>query len=129
MYPLLPNNSRKAASDLLGLFCVTSIELTQNIFQTLISLCRASCYNGEAARFWGATAVLGVSPMSDCRGNPPPGDASGTPRANASRLRRETRLQRWTHRNALATLCLCGSLFCNSCVSAIHIENLCKRSS
>ncbi|MEH1882200.1 MAG: hypothetical protein V7L19_02410 [Nostoc sp.] len=24
--------------------------------------------------------------------------------ANASRLRRETRLQRWTHRNALATL-------------------------
>ncbi|WP_180277819.1 hypothetical protein [Nostoc sp. 'Peltigera malacea cyanobiont' DB3992] len=42
--------------------------------------------------------------MSDCRGNPPSGDASGTPRANTSRLRRETRLQRWIHRNALASL-------------------------
>ncbi|MEH2415198.1 hypothetical protein [Nostoc sp.] len=30
--------------------------------------------------------------------------------ANTSRLRRETRLQRWIHRNALASLRLCGSL-------------------
>ncbi|MHC5610435.1 MAG: hypothetical protein ACYTXA_05295 [Nostoc sp.] len=28
-----------------------------------------------------------------------------------SRLRRETRLQRWIHRNALASLRLCGLLF------------------
>ncbi|MHC5718878.1 MAG: hypothetical protein ACYTX0_44135, partial [Nostoc sp.] len=34
-----------------------------------------------------------------------------------SRLRRETRLQRWIHRNALASLCLCRSLFRNLCVS------------
>ncbi|NEO44489.1 MAG: hypothetical protein F6K55_10290 [Moorea sp. SIO4A3] len=25
---------------------------------------------GEAARSWGGSAVLGVSPMSDCRGSP-----------------------------------------------------------
>ncbi|HYX16223.1 MAG TPA: hypothetical protein VE944_18010 [Nostoc sp.] len=28
--------------------------------------------------------------------------------STTSRLRRETRLQRWTHRNALASLRLCG---------------------
>ncbi|MEH2417997.1 hypothetical protein [Nostoc sp.] len=52
--------------------------------------------------------------------------------ANTSRLRRETlsavphggdpqdrtaSLQRWIHRNALASLCLCGTLFRNLCVS------------
>ncbi|MBN3874064.1 MAG: hypothetical protein HWQ23_28480 [Nostoc sp. JL33] len=36
------------------------------------------------------------------RGEPPFGFTS--------RLRRETRLQRWIHRNALASLRLCGSL-------------------
>ncbi|MEH2136960.1 hypothetical protein [Nostoc sp.] len=41
------------------------------------------------------------------RGEPPSGFAS--------RLRRETRLQRWTHRNALASLYLCGSF---------HLDNL-----
>ncbi|MEH1904408.1 MAG: hypothetical protein V7L04_24115 [Nostoc sp.] len=49
-------------------------------------------------------------------GNPPSpvGDATRTGDAthsryryaNTSRLRRETRLQRWIHRNALASLCL-----------------------
>ncbi|WP_292768828.1 hypothetical protein [Nostoc sp. NOS(2021)] len=38
---------------------VTSIGLTQNISQTLISPCRASCYNGEAAR--SSPIALGVS--------------------------------------------------------------------
>ncbi|WP_292771567.1 hypothetical protein [Nostoc sp. NOS(2021)] len=33
--------------------------LTQNISQTLISPCRASCYNGEAAR--SSPIALGVS--------------------------------------------------------------------
>ncbi|MHC5674612.1 hypothetical protein [Nostoc sp.] len=43
---------------------------------------------------------------------------------NTSRLRRETRLQRWIHRNTLASLCLCGSLFRNSCVSPITNRQL-----
>ncbi|MEH2418702.1 hypothetical protein [Nostoc sp.] len=46
------------------------------------------------------------------RGEPPSGDATHSRYryANTSRLRRETRLQRWIHRNALASLRLCGSL-------------------
>ncbi|WP_154659678.1 MULTISPECIES: hypothetical protein [Moorena] len=33
---------------------------------------------GEAARSWGGSAVLGVPPMSDCRG-PPMSDCRGPP--------------------------------------------------
>jgi hypothetical protein len=54
---------------------VSLLGLTQKPSQTLISPCRASCYNG---------------------GNP---------------------------RNALATLCLCGLLFRNSCLSRIYVAH------
>ncbi|WP_154659658.1 MULTISPECIES: hypothetical protein [Moorena] len=35
-----------------------------------ITVLGRQCGLGEAARSWGGSAVLGVSPMSDCRGFP-----------------------------------------------------------
>ncbi|WP_334738860.1 hypothetical protein [Nostoc sp.] len=122
-------------------FFVKQIELTQNISQTIIppfaqrlplgevqrrsrtryryanggsrrsdfSVCRASCYNGEAAR------EQGVSPMSDCRGNPPLGSPvayGGKPAYSAGFTATHWLLCAWS-----------GSLFSNSCVSPNRVKS------
>ncbi|MEH1902898.1 MAG: hypothetical protein V7L04_16135 [Nostoc sp.] len=62
------------------------------------SVCRASCYNGEPLRWTASPACSrSVSPWEKQVAWESEGGFT-------SRLRRETRLKRWIHRNALASL-------------------------